>query len=72
MTSMFRFDQTFARALENDFGLSLRWRRPALRLRSVARAALLACVALALLFFSAGAAHAAEDVFSAATRRNRP
>ena len=72
MTSMFRIDQTFVRTLENDFGLSLRWRRPALCLRSVARVALLACVALALLFFSAGAAHAAEDVFSAATRRNRP
>ena len=63
MTFMFRIHQTFVRALENDFGLS----RAALRQRSVARVALLACVALALLFFSAGAAHAAEDVSSTAT-----
>ena len=59
MTSMFRFYRTVVRALENDFGLSLAWRRPAPRHRRAARFALLACATLALLFFSADAAQAA-------------
>ena len=58
MTSMFRIDQTFVRALENDFGLSLAWRQPAPRQRSAWRFALLACVTLALLLFDAAAAQA--------------
>ena len=54
MTSMFRFYRTVVRAIENDFGLSLAWRRPAPRQRRAARFALLACATLALLFFNVG------------------
>ncbi len=64
MTPLSRFDRTFVRALENDFGLRLTRRRPAARRPIMGRVALPACVALALLFFSAGAARAAEDDFS--------
>ena len=58
MTSMFHIDQTFVRALENDFGLRLAWRRPAPHQRSAWRFVLLACVTLAFLLFDAAAAQA--------------
>ena len=58
MTSMYGFDQTVVRALENGFGLRQAWRKPAPHQPSAWRFVLLACVTLALLRFDAAAAQA--------------
>ena len=67
MTSMFRIDQTFVRALENDFVLSLRLApaRTAPPQRRTRRSTGMRGAGAAGL--QRGAAHAAEDVFSTQT-----